>query len=86
MTPRPAHQNQQLLGPGNAGVQQVAVAQLPGRVQHGDDHRGEFVALALVDGDGIGGLQLVGGALEIVDHVLVVNADVDGPAGACQSP
>ena len=34
-----------------------------------------------MDGDGIGGLQLVGGALEIVDHVLVVNADVDGPAG-----
>ena len=44
---------------------------------HGDDDAGEFAALALVNGEGIGGLELVEFAGLVFDEALGIETDVE---------
>jgi hypothetical protein len=67
-----------LLGPGDAGVEQVALQHHPGRGRERDHHGGVFAALGAVDGDR-GGMGELVELSEVVDDVLVlVGEDGDG--------
>ncbi len=68
----PARHDAQLACAGDAGVEEVAVAQAGRHLRHRQDHRRELAALALVHRDGIGDLQLVE-VLRRVDQPPVVH-------------
>src|SRR5215467_53310 len=63
-------EDEEFLGAGHAGVEQVALQHHPGRGAERDDHRGIFAALRAVDCDGVGVGELVEFG-EVVVHVLV---------------
>ena len=83
-----AHHDEQVLGPGDRGVEDPTGHQHRGALQGGQDHRPIFAALGFVYSDGEGGLQFpqhVRGvlhdlAVEVHHHALLVhrtdNADV----------
>ena len=56
------------------GVEEVALEEEEVLHGQGDDHRGEFRPLALVDADGVGGLDLVE-LVELVDRWASVELD-----------
>jgi hypothetical protein len=57
--PLPAHQYNHLFGPGHTGVQEIPGHQHGRPGNQGKDDNRELVSLTLVDGDGIGQLQLI---------------------------
>src|SRR6476620_1065519 len=71
-------QDDELLGSGDAGVEQVALEHHPGAGGERDDDGGVFAALGAVDGDGVGVGQLVEFVEAIVNLFVFVGAHGQG--------
>jgi hypothetical protein len=69
-----ADQHDEFLGPGNGGVEQVALQHHPGAGGDRDDHAGVFAALGTVDADGVGVGQFVQFTELVVDVLVLVGA------------
>jgi hypothetical protein len=69
-----ADQHDEFLGPGNGGVEQVALQHHLGAGGDRDDHAGVFAALGTVDADGVGVGQFVQFTELVVDVLVVVGA------------
>src|SRR6476661_6418024 len=71
-------QHDEFLGPGDAGVEQVALEHHPGAGGEGDDDGGVFAALGAVDGDRVGVGELVQLVEPVVDVFVFVGAHGQG--------
>ena len=71
-------QDEEFLGAGDAGVEQVALQHHPGCGGEGDDDGGVFAALGAVDGDGVGVGEFVEFSEVVVDLLVLVGEDGEG--------
>ena len=71
-------EDDELLGPGDAGVEEVALQHHPGRGRQRDDDGRVFAALGAVDGDGVGVGELIEFGEVVVDLLVFVGEDGEG--------
>ena len=71
-------EDDELLGSGDAGVEEVALQHHPGGGGERDDHGGVFAALGAVDGDGVGVGEFVEFGEVVVDVFVFVGEHGEG--------
>src|ERR1019366_4382812 len=71
-------EDDELLGPGDAGVEEVALQHHPGRGRQWDDDGGGFAALGAVDGDGVGVGEFIEFGEVVVDWLVFVGEYGEG--------